>query len=80
MSYTCPKCGKGKLVLKRVEYRFKEVAYIFECEECGHVVEIVIERFIVPRRKPYILYSKMFSRGRWSNNDSTTQRFMSEMF
>ena len=36
----CPRCGKGRMYLRRIEYRLGEVVYIFECERCGYRLEV----------------------------------------
>jgi len=36
----CPRCGKGRMVLKRIEHRVNEVVYIYVCEKCGHILEV----------------------------------------
>ncbi len=38
----CPKCNKGKMVVRRVEYRLwsGEVVYIYVCPNCGYELEV----------------------------------------
>jgi len=45
----CPRCNKGRMILKRIEHRDGEVVYVYVCDNCGHRLE---ESF--KRRKPSI--------------------------
>ena len=45
----CPRCGKGRMILKRIEHRGGEVVYIYVCEKCGYRLE---ESF--KQRKPSV--------------------------
>ena len=44
----CPKCGKGKMLLYRVEYRANEEVYIYRCDKCGYMIEVSIHRQKLP--------------------------------
>jgi len=61
----CPKCGKGRMLLHRVEHRWGEVAYIYRCEKCGYQLEVTYKTKIdysywpKPKPKPYMIATKL---------------------
>jgi len=63
----CPKCGKGKMILERIEYRGKEIVYIYKCEKCGHRLEIayrIRKPKLLPNEK-WVRWAKTVSPVRW---------------
>ena len=36
----CPSCRRGRLILRRIEYRGGEVVHIYVCEKCGFKLEV----------------------------------------
>ena len=46
----CPRCNKGKMVLKRIEHRDGEVVYVYVCPKCGYRLEVSYKR-----RKPSVV-------------------------
>ena len=63
----CPRCGKGRMVLERIEHRGKELVYIYKCEKCGHRLEIAY-RIRVPKLLPgekWVRYAKATAHVGW---------------